>query len=592
MQALLGYILGMLAVVCAFGFIIFIHELGHFLTARAVDIRCPQFAIGFGPSLFSFRWRGTNFAVRAFPLGGYVLMNGEEPGDRTEDPWAATVRAYLSECSFPAKPEQLLKELDRVPEEERGQEWLEEREQVAFARCQEFPDLQSVEGNFHDRSVWARILVISGGVIMNFLAATILLWCLGPMVGVGSLFREWAPVVSQAVPGSPAAEQGVSAGSLLLSVDGEEVQTNAEAFHSIGAFPGTPFELKFREHGGSEKTVTIRPMLAVGFEAYRVDEKGALTLHRSPKKPEHAGKEVVSVKRSELVEQTRELVGKGKGATYQVRFAGEENPVEFQLPESFTGPRGQIGVAFGVMGVRFEDSWTGTIAQVQPDSPAAKAGLKPGDRLLMVGELPLFSNSGLLYGSLVEEGLSRMARVEQVPELEFMIQRGNEVEVLNLGPNRAGQSSESLGFELQPLGAKEIVKAPFVMIGQLLASPYVLLKSWLSAEHSGAEIVQNMQGPIGIMQLIYQLSDNGLFQFLYFVALLNAAIGAFNLLPFPALDGSRLVFLLIAAVRGKAVDPDKEARIHLAGLLVLLSFVVVVSFGDIKRLLSSQIFFM
>ena len=74
---------GSLIIVFAFGFIIFIHELGHFLTARAVDIRCPQFAIGFGPSLFSFRWRGTNFAVRAFPFGEYVLMNGEEPGGMT-----------------------------------------------------------------------------------------------------------------------------------------------------------------------------------------------------------------------------------------------------------------------------------------------------------------------------------------------------------------------------------------------------------------------------------------------------------------------------------------------------------------------------
>ncbi|MFA7484137.1 MAG: site-2 protease family protein, partial [Vulcanimicrobiota bacterium] len=107
----MGFLLGILAVVVSFGFIIFIHELGHFLTARAVDIRCPQFAVGFGPSLFSFRWRGTNFAVRAFPFGGYVMMNGEEPGDRSEDPWAHAVDHYLGEAEFPATPQSLLEVL-------------------------------------------------------------------------------------------------------------------------------------------------------------------------------------------------------------------------------------------------------------------------------------------------------------------------------------------------------------------------------------------------------------------------------------------------------------------------------------------------
>ena len=197
MQTVLGFVIGILAVVCAFGFIIFIHEMGHFLTARAVGIRCPQFAIGFGPSLFGFRWRGTNFAVRAFPLGGYVLMNGEEPGERSEDPWAAAVAYYLGGVEFPAGVEKLLEVLEQVPVEERNEVWTEVRDQVAYSRCEKFPSLQWVEGNFHDRSVAARILVISGGVIMNFIATILLLWSLGPGVGVGAFFNDWSPYVSR-----------------------------------------------------------------------------------------------------------------------------------------------------------------------------------------------------------------------------------------------------------------------------------------------------------------------------------------------------------------------------------------------------------
>ena len=151
---------------------------------------------------------------------------------------------------------------------------------------------------------------------------------------------------------------------------------------------------------------------------------------------------------------------------------------------------------------------------------------------------------------------------------------------------------DELGITLEPVTTGDLIKAPFEMIGQTMAIPFRIAGAYFSSQMSGKEIVENLQGPIGIMQLIYGMSDNGIAQFLFFVALLNAAIGAFNLMPIPALDGSRLVFLLIAAVRGKAVDPDKEAKIHLAGLMVLLSFVLLVSFGDIKRLLSDQVFVM
>ena len=147
-----------------------------------------------------------------------------------------------------------------------------------------------------------------------------------------------------------------------------------------------------------------------------------------------------------------------------------------------------------------------------------------------------------------------------------------------------------MGLTLPPLTPGDLVKAPFSMIGQMLTMPFFILKAWLSQQYTGSEIVSNLQGPVGIMQILFLLSDNGIAQFLYFVALLNAAIGAFNLLPFPALDGSRLVFLIIAGLRGKPLDPDKEARIHLAGLMVLLGFVVIVTFGDIKRLFSADIF--
>lgn len=593
MQAVLGFVIGILAVILAFGFIIFIHEMGHFLTARAVDIRCPQFAIGFGPVLFGFRWRGTNFAVRAFPFGGYVLMNGEEPREGEEDPWTEAVAGYLGEATFPATPQQLLTVLDKIPDSERTPEWHDVRDQVAYARATEFPNLKSVEGNFNDRSARARILVISGGVIMNFAATILILWCLAPLVGLGSFYSAWTPYISQAVAGSPAYQAGIRPGDLVLQVDGQPVTSNLAAYHAIGAHPAEPLELKILTRKKEEKTLLITPDLRLGNEVYSLDKDGHLLLKSSKDKTYDPPQRVVEPPREALIKSTEALVGTSDPApSYSVTLSEQSKPISFSLPEDFTGPRGQVGVMFGVSDIRFENQFGGVVESVAPGSQAEKAGLKVGDHLVAIGGLALQANNGLVtYGSLANEALKALSDIEQVEDYALVVIRGDQAETAKI-PKTAGETPtlSTLGVALAPISTGDKAAAPFALIKQTLFMPYFIVRAWLSREYSGKEIVENLQGPIGIMQLLFQISDNGLFQFFFFVALLNAAIGAFNLLPFPALDGSRLVFLVIAAVRGKALDPEKEAKIHLAGLMVLLSFVVLVSFGDVKRLISSHLF--
>jgi membrane-associated protease RseP (regulator of RpoE activity) len=594
MSALTGMILGMVAVVVAFGFIIFIHEMGHFLTARAVDIRCPQFAIGFGPRLFGFRWRGTNFAVRLFPLGGYVLMNGEEPTAREEDPWSQAVSHYLGEEAFPATPQRLLQRLATVPEAERNQAWQEVHDQVAFARAKEFPDLRSVEGNFHDRSIPARILVISGGVIMNFLATILILWGLAPVVGVGSFFRDWAPVISQVEAGWPADLAGVKSGDRILSVNGRTTSTFSEAFEAIGAHPCQPTEITLL-HEGQEVTRTIVPLLAIGNDRFRLNEQGQLQLVDSAQHKELIGRVVASPGLEALLEAVRTPGVK----SYQLTLEGESQPVLFELAEGYTAPRGQVGVLFGVSDIRFEKELTVTVQAVTPGSPAEQAGVQVGDNLAFLGPYGLIPirmtlQEGLPgFGSLAEQALQAHARLSDPTAIPLAVFQGEQLRELTVTSPRPLTSLQELGLTLTPQTTADRLASPFRMIGAMLKSPYDILSMWLSEQATGKEIVESMQGPVGIMTLIYQLSDNGLLQFLFFIALLNAAIGAFNLLPFPALDGARLVFLVIAGLRGgRQVDPEKEARVHLLGLMVLLCFVVVVTFGDIKRLIASHVFVM
>ena len=71
---------------------------------------------------------------------------------------------------------------------------------------------------------------------------------------------------------------------------------------------------------------------------------------------------------------------------------------------------------------------------------------------------------------------------------------------------------------------------------------------------------------------------------LYTCILISANLGVMNLLPLPALDGGRLVFLIVEAIRGKKVDPDKEGMVHFIGLMLLMLLMVVVMFNDIRKI--------
>ena len=153
-----------IAVVLVLGGLIFFHELGHFLMARALGIGVRAFALGFGPRLFSFRWGMTEYRLCAVPLGGYVMLAGESP-DAENDP---------------AFPKELL---------------------------------------FSTRPVWQRMAVVAAGPMANFLLAWGLFWALFASQGQMGL----APVIEKVLPDSPAAQAGIAPSDTVLTVDGHPI---------------------------------------------------------------------------------------------------------------------------------------------------------------------------------------------------------------------------------------------------------------------------------------------------------------------------------------------------------------------------------
>lgn len=109
---------------------------------------------------------------------------------------------------------------------------------------------------------------------------------------------------------------------------------------------------------------------------------------------------------------------------------------------------------------------------------------------------------------------------------------------------------------------------------------------------TGGVSVNDMSGPVGIVNAIgssYEESVSyGYFyaflQMLYISILLSANLGVMNLLPLPALDGGRLVFLIVEAVCGKKVDPEKEGMVHFVGIMILFALMILIMFNDIRKL--------
>lgn len=104
----------------------------------------------------------------------------------------------------------------------------------------------------------------------------------------------------------------------------------------------------------------------------------------------------------------------------------------------------------------------------------------------------------------------------------------------------------------------------------------------------------DVAGPVGIAQLVGESYDQAekdygtsyaILTMLQIVVLLSVNLGIMNLLPIPALDGGRLVFMLVEVVRGKALPPEKEGMVHFAGLVVLMVLMVFIMYNDIMRLL-------
>lgn len=170
--------------------------------------------------------------------------------------------------------------------------------------------------------------------------------------------------------------------------------------------------------------------------------------------------------------------------------------------------------------------------------------------------------------------------------LNITVERGGE-EILLVGVIFPGMEVEGISFGSvdfvvyrEDAGFGTVMKHSFFRSCSMVKMIFDSLGDLLTGRFG----LESVSGPVGVTETMGDAAANGFHSFLYVVILLTINLGVFNLLPIPALDGGRLLFLLIEAIIGRPVNPKVEGYIHLAGLLLLLGIMVMVTCKDVVGL--------
>ena len=363
--------LSLLWVALGLGFVIFFHELGHFAVAKWCGVKVERFSIGFGPVVLSKTRGGTEYALSAFPLGGYVKMLGQDDID----------------------PSQLTS--DEIAED---------------------------PGSYSAKPVWQRMAIISAGVVMNLLTA-VLFFAVALGLGLGA----WPATVGRVTTGGPAWTAGVQTGDRLERVGGRPVETFSDVALATALSWGDTLRLEgTRADGapldvtldpddtGTRRTAGLGPGQGLTLDSYAPGDPAvvdpgtsaagladllkpgdtliaARVLPAEPDADEPAGEEPAREEPARADDDGADAVPLESFADYlAVVGAAADRPIAFTVRRDPEDPAGgepeEFAVTVGPTAVRTFGLRVSAqpIAAVRAGSPAEAAGLQPGDQLLSV----------------------------------------------------------------------------------------------------------------------------------------------------------------------------------------------------------------
>lgn len=223
------------------------------------------------------------------------------------------------------------------------------------------------------------------------------------------------------------------------------------------------------------------------------------------------------------------------------------------------------------------------ILTVSDASPAKDMGLRLGDRIL-----GFFENEKLVSTRKVEDVIEYILD-HKGKSITISVERGKEkMKLTGIPRTEYDPNQGSLGVSLTQV---ETVRTPLWLapwegikqVGMLIWLILASLGGLLAALFTGAGVTGDVSGPVGIAFMTKQVSDLGILYLLQFTAILSVNLGVLNILPIPALDGGRILFVLIEMVKGTPVSQRAEQWVHSIGFIALLLLMLVVTVYDFSR---------
>jgi regulator of sigma E protease len=552
-----------LAAVLLISILVVIHESGHFLFARLFGVGVKVFSIGFGRRQFGFKHKGTDYRVSLLPIGGYVLMEGADPfqdgGEGLDDPDSKTA--------------------------------------------------------FMNKPVWQRLIIVAAGPAFNLIL---------PVLVFSGLFMagepDLLPVIGQVHHHSEAGRAGLASGDLILTIDGESVDTWTEVDRRLqDSDETTTFEV---ERAGETLTVTMnvpvdadlqdistRPAEHFGLEAYLV--AAAVGFDDSSSPLARAGlqhgdwiTQVGDVEVDNYYELLAALdtVTEPTTVTYE-RVQPEEGWVEATLeltPDPTWSPT-----------ERGEDPWANNWGLVPPDlvvlsvsedSAAFRGDLHEGDRILAVDGKAVHSFTDILTlvgDSMVGDGKEARAR----PVTLTLVRDGRVLEKV-FEPEVIKDKDRMARFIYRPI-------IGFSAYTTLQVPPPLTTKSYpihqavpLGVERtvtiavttvevvgemitSRASVKDSVGGPITIFREAAKAAEAGIYHWANLMAALSISLAVVNFLPVPVLDGGQFLFYAVEGIRGRPLSLAIRERAQQLGVLFIIGLFLVVAVWDIQKWISA-----
>lgn len=255
-----------------------------------------------------------------------------------------------------------------------------------------------------------------------------------------------------------------------------------------------------------------------------------------------------------------EIIG-NENSYYTVKYERDNQVKEARINNNY---RKLVGISTKMV----DGNATTTVSPTDVTSPAYEAGIKDGDVVIKINDVPVNSWNELTNQvELTEDGKA----------VKVTVDRDGEILDFNIVPQT--QITVKFNTQLEKSFVTAISSSAYKTVYYI-----ELMFKTISQLVTGKLGSDALGGPVMVISMVGEAAESGILSLLNLAAFISINLGFMNLLPIPALDGSKIVFLIVEAVRGKAIPVEKEGYIHFIGFVVLIGFMIFITYKDILRL--------